>query len=231
VDVGLTEGDSGTTNAVFQIKLSATSGQEVRARCVTDPGTAAQGSDYLYTAESVFFSPGQRLKTVSVPVIGDTLHEVTENFVLRFLSIGNATATTEGASATATIIDNDTLPSLSIDDVTEVEGNSGTTDLYFSVNLSEFSTETVKVNYVTRGISANEGTDYVAASGTLIFPAGEISQIIKVSVRTDRLVESNEQFNVELSSAVGATIAKRVGVGTIANDDVTAASSPSSGGS
>ena len=41
-----------------------------------------------------------------------------------------------------TIIDND-LPSLSINDVTVTEGNSGTTNAIFTVSLSAASTQTV----------------------------------------------------------------------------------------
>src|SRR5256885_12852996 len=45
--------------------------------------------------------------------------------------------------------DNDPTPSLSINNVTVTEGNSGTTNANFTVTLSAASSKTVTVNYAT----------------------------------------------------------------------------------
>lgn len=226
-NVSLTEGDSGTTDAVFNLKLSTVSGQEVKVHYVTQAGTATEGTDYTYTTGTVTFAPGELTKSVSVPVKGDLIHESTETFRLNISSVVNATASGDAAHGTATIMDNDAIPTISIDDVSVVEGNSGSTDLFFSVKLSEFSSETVKVNYVTRGGTATAGTDYESTSGTLVFPPGEISKLLKITVRGDLVAESDEKFTVELNNPFGATIAKKVGVGTITNDDTATVLKPS----
>ena len=111
-------------------------------------------------------------------------------------------------------------PSLSINDATVTEGNSGTTTATFTVTLSAASASAVTVNYATADGTATAGSDYVAGSGSLILAAGETSKPIPVTVNGDTTVESDETFTVNLSGASGATIADAQGVGTIANDDV-----------
>ncbi|MGH2724794.1 MAG: Calx-beta domain-containing protein [Actinomycetota bacterium] len=111
-------------------------------------------------------------------------------------------------------------PSLSISDAQVVEGPAQTsTKATFTVSLSAASAETVTVDFATQPVTATEGVDYRGTSGTKTFSAGTTTQTIDVQVRGDNIVEPDEQFNVVLSNAVGATIADGTGVGTIINDD------------
>ncbi len=115
----------------------------------------------------------------------------------------------------------DVKPSLSINDVTLNEGNSGTTAFTFTVTLSSPSTETVTVGYGTADGTALQSSDYQSASGTLTFAPGVTSQTITVSANGDTTVESNETFYVNLTSASSnATIADGQGLATILNDDI-----------
>jgi thermitase len=109
---------------------------------------------------------------------------------------------------------------LAIDDVAANEGNSGTTALTFTVTRSGDVDRAVSVAFATSTGSAAAGNDYVSASGTLSFAAGEIAKPITVLVNGDTAVEPSETFNVDLSSATNATISDARGVGTIRNDDL-----------
>ncbi|HEX7796105.1 MAG TPA: Calx-beta domain-containing protein, partial [Vicinamibacterales bacterium] len=157
---------------------------------------------------------------IVVPVIGDTTPEPNETFVV---NLSNATnATISRAQGVGTIIDDDTpvsLPALSINDVSVNEGNSGTSIATFTVSLSSASNQTVTVNYATASGTASSGSDYTSASGTLTFPAGNTSQPVQVSIIGDTRPETNETFFVNLSGAVGATIARVQGTGTIIDND------------
>jgi hypothetical protein len=62
------------------------------------------------------------------------------------------------------------------------------------------------VNYATANGTAASGSDYTAASGTLIFNPGETSKTINVPITDDSIVEGNETFTVTLSSPVNATL-------------------------
>ena len=120
------------------------------------------------------------------------------------------------------------LPTLTVDDASIGEGNSGTAQLTFTVKLSQAATGPVTVQYSTADGTATAGSDYTARSGTLTFAAGETSKTITVAVLGDTMVEANEAFTVALSGASGATIADGSAVGTITNDDV--APPPPTGG-
>src|SRR5436190_7694788 len=73
------------------------------------------------------------------------------------------------------------LPStLSINNAFVTEGDSGTTDATFTVNLSEATTDTVTVDYFTTDGTAAAGSDYQARSGTLTFAPGDTSKTIAI---------------------------------------------------
>ena len=114
------------------------------------------------------------------------------------------------------------LPTLSINNVSANEGNSGLTPFTFTVTLSASSASTVTVNFATSDGTATAGSDYVAASGALTFNPGVTTQTITVNVNGDTAVEPNEMFSVNLSAPANATIATGTGTGTIINDDATA---------
>ena len=104
---------------------------------------------------------------------------------------------------------------MSVGNVTQAEGDSGTTDFVFTVSLSDVSVDEITVQYATSDSDgATEGVDYTGASGTLTFAAGQTEQLITVLVTGDELDESNEQFSIVLSGAVNA-IEGGPGTGTI----------------
>ena len=126
------------------------------------------------------------------------------------LSIGGVSSSFDVTTAQA---------GLSIADASVVEGNSGTRNLSFVVSLSPAATTPVTVAYATANGTATAGSDYVATSGTLSFPAGTTSQTINVVVTGDTEVEPDETVLVNLSGATGASVARTQGIGTIVNDD------------
>lgn len=108
---------------------------------------------------------------------------------------------------------------LSIADVSVAEGNSGPTQATFTITLSSANTHPVVVNYATTDGTANAGSDYVAASGTLTFNPGETSKILNVPINGDTLFEADETFFVDLSNPVNANLLQARATGTITNDD------------
>lgn len=112
------------------------------------------------------------------------------------------------------------LPTLSVNDSSVIEGDSGTTPLTFAVTLSRAADVPVGVDYKTVDGTAVASTDYFPVSGTLVFAPGQTTQTISVAVRGDLTVEPDETFAVELSNPNGATIAVGEGIGTILTDDI-----------
>ena len=111
------------------------------------------------------------------------------------------------------------LPQLSISDVTVTEGQSGTRNAVFTASLSAAATGVVSVAYQTTDGTAQAGSDYQAASGTLSFAAGQTSRTITVAVVGDTDYEPDETLFVDLSQVSGAELATSRGTLTITNDD------------
>jgi CSLREA domain-containing protein len=223
-DVSVTEGDSNTVNAIFTVTLNTVNHVPVTVQYDTDPGganPATEDVDYTATSGTLTFAPdGPLTQTISVPVLGDTLDEFDETFIVTLSSPTNATiADNQGIG---TILDNDDMTALlSIDDVTITEGDSGEVNAVFTVTMSTGSGKTVTVQYATADGTATAGSDYTATSGTLTFSPGEaLTQTISVPVIVDWLCEDDETFTVTLSNPLNANLGDDQGIGTIVDDDV-----------
>ncbi len=240
-DVTVTEGNSGTTNAVFTVSLSSAASTVVSVNYATANGTATAGTDYTaIPTTTLTFNPGETSKTITVPVNGDNQVELNETFFLNLSNLqANGSNVTLADNQGQGTINNDDSASIAITDVTITEGNSGTTNAVFTVTLSNAVDTAVTVNYATaNGTATTADNDYTAIATTpLTFNPGETSKTITVAINGDTKVESNETFFVNLSSlnanGRNVTIADNQGQGTIANDDVilpsiTLAVSPSS---
>lgn len=217
-DVTVAEGHAGTANATFIISLSAPSGKIVTVDAASANDTATAGSDYVaLAATTVTFAPGETSKMVTVAVNGDLLDETNETFFVNLSGASNATILDN--QGLGTITDDDAQPALSVVAASITEGNSGTKTLTITVALSVASGLPVSVNYATSNGSATAGSDYVAASDTLNFAAGETSKTFSVTINGDTLFEPDETFTVLLSSASNATLPSIPTTMTILNDD------------
>jgi hypothetical protein len=216
-DVSVTEGNSGSINAVFTVSLSAASGQPVTVNFASADGTATAGSDYTAVNGTLTFAPGATTQTIPVSVNGDVVNEANETFFVNLS--GAANALIGDAQGVGTINNDDSLPTLSINDATVTEGNSGTTNAVFTVTLSAVSDQTVVVNYATVDGTASAASDYISTNGSLTFFPGTTTQTITVRVNGDLLTELNETFFVNLTVSLNADITDSQGLGTINNDD------------
>ncbi len=102
-----------------------------------------------------------------------------------------------------------TTPSFAIDDVTMLEGNSGTTNFVFTVTLSggAEAQQPITVKYQTADGTATAPADYTALPlTTLSFAPGETSKQVSVVVNGETVVEANETFFVNLSEPFGAIL-------------------------
>jgi YVTN family beta-propeller protein len=101
----VTEGHSGTVGAVFTVTLSSASPTAVTVDFATAQGTALPGLDYMETAGTLTFAPGETSKSIVVLVTGDTLAEAAESFVIDLTNPRNGTI--DGGHAEGTILDDD----------------------------------------------------------------------------------------------------------------------------
>jgi hypothetical protein len=200
------EGNSDTKDAVFTVTLSNASGQIVTVNYNTSDGTATSAdNDYIaISANSLTFAPGETSKEITVAIKGDTKFEDDETFNLNLVSASGGTLT-DNKVGVATIKNDDTAPTLAISGSAIQEGNEGTSNAVFTVNLSAASGKTVTVDYSTANDTATASSDYTATNGTLTFKPGEVSQSIVVPILGDFVDELDESFFINLANLSGAT--------------------------
>ena len=92
--------------------------------------------------------------------------------------------------------------------------------LAFAVTLDRSTSAAVQVDYATRDGTAQAGSDYTAASGTLRFAPGETAKTVTVAVLDDSHDEGSETLTLVLSNPSGAYLADSEAVGTIENSDL-----------
>jgi len=218
-DVTLDEGNSGITNAVFDVTMNATSGIDVTVGYITSNGTAEAGTDYAATNGTLTIPAGQTSDEITVQIFGDTKSEgFFENFYVLLRDPTNATISV--GDALGTILEDETTPILLIGDTSITEGDSGATNAVFRVDLNIASSTNVTVNYATSNGTAEAGTDYVATNGTLNIPAGSVTGLIVVTVNGDKIDEGvSERFFVNLGNATNAFLSDEQARGTIIDDD------------
>ena len=216
-------------NAVVTITTTRAFGQPMSFDITYGDGTATGASnpangDYDNDAVTqVTFNAAETTRDITIPITDDGLDEDDETFTVT-IAPGQLSEEYERGNfrTTVTITDNDDPPALSIAAPAAVtEGDSGSTDMTFTVSLDAASSKDVTVGYAVDTTStATSGTDFTALpSGTLTFAAGDTSETITVSVSGDELDEEDETVVIQLSNAGNATLGTATATGTITDDD------------
>ena len=168
--------------------------------------TANNGGDFrsLHIG-TVAFAPGETAKTVTFGLLNDNIVEDTELFDV---TLSNSVGITVGdARAHVIIAGNDKAAIASpIINVANVAASEDKGFIDFQITLTAPSVGGARVNYSTTAGTAGFNTDYVHASGTLAFTPGEVSRIVRIALVDDIAAEALENFTLNLSSAVNATI-------------------------
>ena len=118
---------------------------------------------------------------------------------------------------------------LTISDVTEDEGDSGTTAFTFTVTLSQpAGAGGVSFDVATAADTATAGSDYTTLSVTSqTIAEGNTTKTFDVQVNGDGDVEPDETFFLDVTNVTGALVGDAQGLGTITNDDIALRASPS----
>ncbi len=187
----------------------------------TSGGTATAGTDYTpVSSETLTFTgTAGETQTFTVTPTPDTDPENNEtiNIALSNLISGLAVDITDEAVVT---IDDDDASQVSVSDASMAEGETGTTNLDFTISLDKAGPAAITVDYATADNTAEAGSDYTATSGTVTFAAGETSKTVSVAVAGEKVLETDETFTLNLSDVTGmATLADASATGTITNDD------------
>jgi hypothetical protein len=193
-------------------------------------GLCSLKGDYRLNNDSVLIPAGVVTRHVPIGIVADNLPEdrrrqvianpplqiVFEEFLLR--------ATVDDPDVVA--IDHegvvqirDSVPGITLNDVTVAEGDAGTRWAAVTLNLSPVSTESVTVTYRTkRGLAVPPG-DFRGRQGVVTFAPGSSTAQVVVPIVPDADLELNEPFEVVLSDPVGAPLGDASSLIRILNDD------------
>jgi Calx-beta domain/FG-GAP-like repeat len=239
-DATVTEGDTGTVNAVFTLSLSVPSGQPVSVTLTTLDGTARSFSDFQTTNPTLTFNPGETTKTLNVAVRGDTTNEPDETFSFVISTASNATVA--DGQGIGTIINDDRVSVELGQAIFSTPESSG----FITINVTRSGdiSAPASVKYATSDSTdanfrcdpttpgqpigvASRKCDYHIAVGTLRYTAGEATKQLVISIVNDVYVESSESFTLTLSNPVGMTLGQTTtATVTITSDDTAGAANP-----
>ncbi|HEV2764823.1 MAG TPA: Calx-beta domain-containing protein, partial [Pyrinomonadaceae bacterium] len=212
-------GNAGTTNAVVTFTLSSPHVTPVSVNYATGDGTATAGSDYVATSGTLTFTPGEEVKTVTVPVNGDTAVEAQEFFRVDLSNPVNATA---GTFAGITILDDDAQAGPSVIQLSAATYTASEAARAAAVtvtrtgNLNAVHTVVVRTVDNAAAVACNDTTtmpaiafarcDYATTIETVTFNAGEGSKSVTIPLIDDSHGEPTENVFIELSPPQGSGV-------------------------
>ncbi len=234
-DAAVVEGNSNARTVMVPVTLSNPLPTRLRVQFQTVAGTAKAGSDYTAKTGSIAIAAGKTAVNISVSVKGDTNAEPDEQLTVRLTGTDDAGVALDRTDGTITMLDDDTGggsavtepgsdgpdATVSIGDVTVVEGNAGKRTVVLPMTLSEPLADPVVVRYATRTGSATAPADFRSKTGSTSIGAGKVFGTISIVTVADDLDEPDESFTVSLTSTdlAGTSIARSEGQVTILDDD------------
>ena len=198
--------DAGTVTITVQ-RIGGSDG-EVSVNYATSAGTATAGSDYTETSGALTWKDGDPTdKSFTIPVMTDKELEKIESVGLTL------TGATLGKLFQATLnIEDSTILTPGVlefsDSFYSVKEDEG--EATITVRRVDGSDGRVSVNYSTTDGSATAGSDYTAASATLVWEDGDqADKTFTITVTDDNLKEDLETVSLSLSALSGGVLGER----------------------
>ena len=224
------EGKSGTSEIVATVQRTGSSEGAASVQVELDtPSTATVSEDYINNLPvTINFASGESSKTVSIPIVGDTIVEPDEEINLKLVNPVGRVSLGSQPTATLTIINDDiSIPSLlafSTSSYSANEGDSGSPNQVVATVQRTGSTEgavSVQVQLDTSS-TATVTEDFNNLPVTINFASGESSKTVSIPIVGDTVVEPDEQINLKLVNPVGRGIlgSQQTASFTIINDDI-----------
>ena len=217
------EGDNGATGYQFLVTRTGSGLATSLAWSVAGSGANPASADDFSGGQLPFgdltFAEGQMSQTITVWVAGDNQLEPDEGFTVTLQAPSDSLSHSFANQQVAAQIRNDddvfTIAPRAAD---AVEGTALTFTVTRTGSTEGTSTVNWRINHGDTDVS-----DFFTTSGTLTFADGQSEMVLSIPVRSDRDVEIDEHFSVELyQPGAGSTIDAGAGsaAGVIRNDDI-----------
>ncbi len=175
------------------------------------PNGASAPTDFDATSGSLAFTGNTtQAITFTVNINDDIRVENDESFAIDLTFDSAPTVApasiTPLTPITTTIINTDTTTLDLVGGTIVEEGDSGTTDVSFTLSLASGVKGDFTVPIIVTGQTATAGVDFIDASQTITFEQGDTTKSFTVTILSDEIVESDETFSVTLGDPVGTLI-------------------------
>ena len=196
----------------FTVTLSMASAQTVSVAYESHDGTARSGSDYVAVGPLRLEIPaGQMAGTIEVQIAADDIYEQDEQFVLELTMPVAAQLAT--ATAAATIVDDESPPTLAVATATVGESDGS---VAVTITLTGRAEAVVSVNLSTVSGTALAAEDYESHDSVVTWASTETGdKTVNVDIVNDAKPEDPESFDIQLSGPDNADIAHATAAVTI----------------
>jgi hypothetical protein len=216
-DIAANSEDENVGNATALVNLDKASEQEITVNYAVS-GSATAVDDHTAVNGTLTFAIGETTKTITMPIVDDSLTEASETVRLTLSTPVNVTigATDEHL---LTITDNDNPPEVTYE-LALSASSEGTASEQIKVLLDHASTNTITVDYGVAGTTVNPD-DHSLSAGTLTFNPGEVEKLIQINIVDDSMDEDDETVIFSLSNvnAFGVIGSQNSHTLTIADND------------
>lgn len=215
LDARANEGDRLLT---FIVTLSMPSAQQTTVAFATaDDSATTTDNDFVATSGVLEIPAGELSTAIQVEVREDDKAEGNESLKIRLSEPSSNIAIEQNGEATGLIVDNDSMPLLSISDAS---ANEQDRLLNFEIKLTNPIQQIVTVDYNTVENTAKPGSDYEGKGGVLQIPAGQTTGKIEIVVINDlEAGEAEEKLTVRLSNPQNAVLSDSEAIGIITDND------------
>jgi hypothetical protein len=194
--------------AAVTVTRTGGTGGGVTVHYSTSDGTATANTDYRSRLGTLTFSSDETVKTFKVAILNDNVIDPGEtvNLVLSNPS-GQATLGPQ-QTAVLRIVDDDAKDTINFSSAnfnTSEPSGSAPRRIRVTVRRAGALAGGETVQYAASSGTAT-GSDFVAASGTLIFGAGATAQRLIVWILPDNESEGSETINLTLSNPAGGAV-------------------------
>ena len=211
----------GAGTATFTVALSAATNRNVTVSWTSSAAagdTATAGEDFTATTGTVTIALGDTVATFDVPISDDDFFEGDETFTVTLSGVTPpGAAVIETATATGTIVENDTAPVLILSvDETGIDEDGGTSTVTVSTGTGPAYGKDQTITLELGGL-ATEGADYTIGSKTLTLAAAATT-VTTVLTALDDTVDDDAE-TVTISGKNGTASFGTTQSVTIADDD------------
>jgi uncharacterized delta-60 repeat protein len=185
----------GNTNIYLNVIRANGSSGIISVSYKTVPGTAQPGVNYQSVTGTISLGDGVTNKLIPISLLENGIVQGTVNFGVNLFNPTGGATLANPTNTTVTVFDNDSGIAFTLATNSAPESNA-----LIPINVQRIgnTNNAVSVNYATSDGTAHAGVNYLAASGSLTFAAGESQKVVTVPLLHDTNATGDLTFNLGL---------------------------------